>query len=111
MNFGRRTALHLATIKAARQIAQEIEKAGLDNLKVLAENSISIVGAYLDYCSAQEKKEIRSGLSMVINWGVTPDMLLTEIARQMPELAPIMEGREGYKQGEIKKLEEFLRGG
>ncbi|GAI68114.1 unnamed protein product, partial [marine sediment metagenome] len=29
--------------------------------------------------------------------------------RQMPEIAPIMEGKEGYKKTEIEKLEQFLK--
>jgi hypothetical protein len=29
----------------------------------------------------------------------------------MPELAPIMEGREDYKQSEVQNLERFLKEG
>ncbi|GAI84318.1 unnamed protein product, partial [marine sediment metagenome] len=35
--------------------------------------------------------------------------LLEEVARQQPELAPIMEGKEGYKRSEIQNLEAFLK--
>jgi len=40
---------------------------------------------------------------------VTPDMILTELTRQMPAIAPIIDGREGYKKGEIEKLTAFLK--
>lgn len=109
-SFMQRSARHFLLIKAARQIRQEIEKAGLDNLKILAEAGISIVGTYLNGCSAQEKATYRRDLNALMQMGVTVDMLLTEIAGQMPELAPIMQGKEGYKQSEIKKLEAFIRG-
>ncbi|GAI08161.1 unnamed protein product, partial [marine sediment metagenome] len=47
----------------------------------------------------------------LVQMGVTPDMLLEEVARQMPELAPIMEGRDDYKKTEIQNLEKFLKEG
>jgi len=108
-DFMKRSARHFMVIKAAREIRQEIEKAGLDNLKILAENGRSIVGIYLNGCSAQEKARYRRDLNILFQMEVTPDMLLDEIARQMPEIAPIMEGKEGYKRGEVEKLEAFVR--
>ncbi len=108
-DFMARSARHFILIKAARQIRQEIEKAGLDNLKVLANAGRSIVGTYLNGCSPQEKATYRRELNALLQMGVTADMLLEEIVRQMPELAPVMEGKEGYKQTEIKKLELFLQ--
>ena len=110
-SFMKRSAKHFLTIKAAREIKQEIEKAGLDSLVLLANNGVSIVGTYLQGCSPQEKATYRRDLNTLLQMGVTPDMLLGEIARQMPELAPIMEGKEGYKKSEIQNLERFLREG
>ncbi|MBA7558419.1 hypothetical protein ES708_00022 [subsurface metagenome] len=107
-DFMARSARHFVLIKAARQIRQEIEKAGLDNLKILANAGKSIVGTYLNGCSPSEKKRRKQELSALLQMGVTADMLLEEIAGQMPELAPVMEGKEGYKQSEIKNLELFL---
>ena len=107
-SFMQRSAKHFAVIKAARQIKQEIEKAGLDNLKILAENGRSIVGTYLNGCSPEEKKKHKQELGILIQMGVTPGMLLDEVARQMPELAPIMQGREDYKKIELQNLERFL---
>ncbi len=109
MTFMARTARNFMIVKAARQIRQEIEKAGLDNLKILAEKGISIVGTYLNGCSPQEKATYRRDLNALFQMGVTPDMLLSEIARQMPEIAPIMEGRDDYKKAEIQNLEAFLK--
>ena len=108
-SFMQRSARHFVLIKAARQIRQEIEKAGLDNLKILAEAGKSIVGTYLNGCSPQEKAMYRRDLNALLQMGVTPEILLSEVARQMPELAPIMEGKEGYKLSEIRNLLSFLK--
>ena len=109
-NFMARSARHFMLIKAARQIKQEIEKAGLDNLKILADAGKSIVGTYLNGCSPKEKATYRRDLNALVQMGVTPDMLLQEISRQLPELKPIMEGKATYKQSEIRELETFLSG-
>ena len=109
MTFTSRVAQHFVVIKAARQIRQEIEKAGLDNLKILAEAGKSIVGTYLNGCSAPEKATYRRDLNALFQMGVTPDMLLGEVTRQMPILAPIIEGKEGYKKAEEEKLLSFLK--
>ena len=111
MTFMARSARTFMMIQAARQIKGEIEKAGLDNLKILADAGISIVGTYLQGCSPQEKAEYRRELGALLQLGVTPDMLLEEIARQMPEIAPIIQGREDYKKRETQNLERFLKQG
>ena len=110
-SFMERSARHFLTIKAAREFKKEIEKAGLDNLKILADSGISIVGTYLNGCSDQEKARMKRDLNALLQMGVTTDMILSELTRQMPEVAPIMEGKEGYKKTEIQKLEAFLREG
>ena len=107
-SFMERSARHFLTIKAAREFKKEIEKAGLDNLKILADSGISIVGTYLQGCSPQEKTTYRRDLNALVQMGVTPEMLLTEVARQLPELAPIMQGRDDYKKSEVQNLERFL---
>ena len=109
MTFMQRSARRFLVIKAAKEFKKEIEKAGLDNLMILVEAGKSIVGTYLQGCSPQEKAKYRRDLNDLFQMRVTPDMLLEEIARQMPELAPIMEGKEGYKKSEIQKLDAFLK--
>ncbi len=111
MTFASRVAHHFLTIKAAREIGKEIEQAGLDNLKILAEAGKSIVGIYLDGCSPSEKARIKRDLNALLQMGVTPDMLLEEVARQMPELAPIIESKQDYKKIELQNLERFLKEG
>ncbi|GAI66970.1 unnamed protein product [marine sediment metagenome] len=96
---------------AAKEIKKEIEQAGLDKLKELADLDISIVEIYLKSRSTQQEAKLRWQLNALLGMGVTFDMLLEEVARQMPELAPIMGGREGYKQSEIQNLERFLKEG
>ena len=110
MSLTERAARNILAIKAARKIGKEIEKAGLDDLKTLADAGISIVGTYLNGCSPQEKATHRRDLGVLAQMGVTADMILTEVARQMPELAPIMEGKEAYKKSEIQKLQIFIEG-
>jgi len=109
-SFMQGSAKHFLVIKAARQIKQEIEKAGLDNLKILAEAGRSIVGTYLNGCSPKEKATYSRDLHTLLQMGVTPDMLLTELVRQLPELQPIIEGKPDYKKSEIENLERFLKG-
>jgi len=110
-SFMGRSARNFLMIKAAREIRQEIEKAGLDNLTTLANAGKSIVKTYLNGCSPREKAIYKRDLNALMGMGVTADMLLDEISRQMPVLAPIMEGREGYKKSEIQNLELFLKEG
>lgn len=106
----KRSAKHFLLIKAAREIRKEIEKAGVDNLKTLADAGISVVGTYLNGCSPQEKATYRRDLNALLQMEITPDMLLSEIAKQMPEIAPAIEGKEGYKKTEVEKLLSFIKG-
>ena len=106
-----RTLKRLALIKAVREIRKEIEKAGLDELKIKADNGISIISTYLNDCSPKERARYRRDLNALLQMGVTPDMLLAELARQMPEIAPIMDGKDDYKKTEIQNLERFLKQG
>jgi len=109
--FGSRAAKHFLLIKAAKELKKEIEKAGIDNLKSLADAGKSIVSIYLNGCSPQEKARIRRDLNILQQMGATPEMILTELTRQMPELAPIIEKRPDYKKTEVQNLERFLKEG
>ena len=108
-SFMARSARNFLVIKAAKEFKKEIEKAGLDNLKILADAGISIIATYLAGCSPQEKARYKKDLGALFQMGVNPDMLLEEITRQLPELAPIMEGRKDYKKSEVQNLESFLK--
>ncbi|MBA7705687.1 hypothetical protein ES703_114523 [subsurface metagenome] len=110
-SFSARTAKHFFKIQAARQIKGEIEKAGVDNLKILAENGRSIVGTYLNGCSPQEKATYKRDLNALLQMGVSADMLLEEVIKQMPEIAPLIESKQDYKKSEIQNLERFLKEG
>ena len=103
-----RTAKHFFAIKAARKIREEIEKAGMDNLKILADKGISIIETYLKGCSPEEKAIYKRDGNTLLQLGVTPDMVMEELVGQNEELATIMEGRKDYKQSEISKLKAFL---
>ena len=106
-----RSARKFMLIKAARQIKEEIEKAGLDTLKTLAEKDISIVSTYLNNCSSEEKATHRQDLNLLLRMGVTVDALLDEVARQMPGIAPTIKNKPAYKRTEIVEIERFLKGG
>ena len=108
MSFLDRTAKHFLTIKAARQIGEEIEKAGIDNLKALADAGKSIIGIYLKGCTPEEKKRIRQDGNTLLKLGVTLEMVLEELVGQNEKLANIMGKREDYKKRELKNLEQFL---
>ena len=108
--FTQRAARHLLAIKAAKEIKKEIEKAGIDNLKILAERGVSIISTYLQGCSPKEQEDHRRNFNRLLAMGVTPEMVLDEVSRQMPELAPIIAGKEGYRKAELQKIGQFLKG-
>ncbi|GAI64723.1 unnamed protein product, partial [marine sediment metagenome] len=47
----------------------------------------------------------------LLQMGITADMVFTELVRQLPEIAPIIDEREDYKNSEIQKIEAFLKEG
>ncbi len=108
MTFMERSVKHYLAIKAARQIREEIEKAGLDDLKAVADAGKSIIGIYLKSCSPEEKKRLKQDGNTLARMGVTPEMVLAELAGQNEELSSIMEKRKDYKRSEISNLKAFL---
>lgn len=109
--FMQRSARYFFVIKAAKEIKKEIEKiekARPGSLKTLAEAGISIVHTYFNGCSAQERARYRRDLNTLLQMGITADMVLTELVKQMPDLALIIEGKQDYKSSEIQHLERFL---
>lgn len=111
MTFTRRVARQIVVIRAARQVKQEIEKEGLDTLKTVADAGRSIVDIYLSDRSPSEKARIRRDLNALLQLGITVEMVLDEVALQVPELAPLMSGRDGYRRSETEKLMAFLKEG
>jgi len=107
--FRARAARKFLIIKAAKEFKREMEKAGLDNLKTLADAGTSILHTYLNGCSAQEKARLRRDLNTLQELGATADMIINELTLQMPKLASIMEAKEGYKESEIQKVMAFLK--
>jgi hypothetical protein len=111
MSIMERSVKIFSARKAAREIKKEIEQAGLVNLKFLAERNISIVGTYLNGCSPEKKTEVKRGLASLLAMGVTMDMLLEQLGQLMPELAPLLVGREAYKKSELQEIEKFIQEG
>jgi len=92
-----------------RNLKKEIEQAGIENLKTLVEAGVSIVGTYLNGFSPREKAQKRRELQNVLSMGITNDMIIDELTRQITELGPIMAGREAYRKAELAKIDEFLK--
>ena len=103
------TARHFLIIKAAREIKAEMEKIGLDNLKVLAEAGHDIANTYLKGCSAEGIAKSKQKFNYLLQMGITADMIIAELTRQMPELVPIMEGSGDYIKKELEKLISVLQ--
>jgi len=104
-------ARHFVIIKAAREIKSEIEKVGLDNLTILAEAGHDIADTYLKGCSAKGIAESKRKFNQLLQMGITVDMIMAELTRQMPEIVPIMQEREGYIKKELGKLVSVLMEG
>ncbi len=104
------TAKKFAIKQAARKISKKVQKAGIDTLVKLGNAGVSIVGTYLNACSSREQAEHRSDINNLLRMGITFDEVLDEVARQIPQLSPIIKKQE-YKQKELQKIEEFLKGG
>lgn len=108
-NLKERVARNILAIKAAREIIKEIEELGVDDLKRLADTGQSIVGIYLSRCSPERKVTIKRYLNELLQMGVTPDMILDKVARQMPELAPIIKSMDSYRKAQIETIMSFLK--
>jgi len=116
MTFMQRSVKHFLVTKAVKEIKQEIEKVKLDDgtsgvaaLKILADAGISIIGTYLNGCAPAEKATYRRDLNALLQMGVTIDMLLDEVSRQLPEVLPLMKGKDKYREMELQKIREFLK--
>jgi len=104
------TAKKFAIKTAARRIGNEVLKAGLDNLLTLGNAGVSIVATYLNGCSPQEQAQHRADINALLRMGITFEEVLDEVARQIPQLFPIIQKQE-YRQKELQKITEFLKGG
>lgn len=110
MSLLQRTAKYFLLIKAATEIKQRAEIIGIDKVKNMIENGESITEMYLNESSGAKKAEKRREANQLLESGITPEMLFNELISQMPELAPIIEGKDGYIQSETIKIEAFVKG-
>jgi len=111
MGLLQRTAMYFMLIKAATEIKQKAESIGLDKVKSMVENGESIVDMYLSESSEAKKVKRRQDANLLVQAGITPEMLWEEVVKQLPELGAIIEGKDGYVQSEIKRIEAFVKGG
>lgn len=109
-NILQSTARYFVLIRAVSDIKNRAMKIGIDNIKTLVEAGRSITEIYLEDSSPDKKIQKRREASALIEMGITPEEIWEELIRQMPELKPIIEGRDDYIKSEMKKIEAFVKG-
>ncbi len=109
-NILQSTAKYFLLIKAAADIKNKAKEIGMDDIRTLVEAGRSITEIYLNGCSEEKKVQKRREATALFQMGVTPEMLWEEVIRQLPELGPILEGKDDYLKSEFKKIEAFVKG-
>ncbi len=104
------TARYFVLIRAVTDIKDRARKIGIDNIKTLVEAGRSITEIYLEDSSPDKKMQKRREANALIEMGITPEEIWEELIRQMPELKPIIEGKDDYIKNEMKKIEAFVKG-
>ena len=104
------TARYFVLITAAKDIKNKAREIGIDKIKTLVEAGRSITDIYLESISADKKIEKKRQANALVKMGITPEELWGEVIRQIPELAPIIEGKDEYIKSEMKKIEAFIKG-
>ena len=106
----RSTARYFVLIRAVTDIKNKAKEIGIDNIKTLVEAGRSITEIYLEDCTADKKAQKRREANALLEMGITPEEIWKELIRQMPELEPIIKGKDDYIKSEIKKIEDFVKG-
>lgn len=106
----RSTARYFVLIRAVTDIKNKAREIGIDDIKTLVEDGRSIIEIYLKDCSPDKKIQKRREAQMLLETGITPEEIWEELIRQMPELAPIIKGKDDYMRAEMKKIEDFVKG-
>jgi len=104
------TGRYFVLIRAATDIVNKAKEIGVDNIRTLVDAGRSITEIYLESCSPDKKVQKRREAHMLLEVGITPEELWKEVIRRMPELKPIIEGKDDYIQAEMKKIEAFVKG-
>ena len=104
------TVRYFVLMKAATDIVNKAKQIGIDDIKTLVDAGRSITEIYLESCSPEKKVQKRREAHMLLEVGVTPEELWKEVIRRLPELEPIIEGKDDYIRAEMKKIEEFGKG-
>ena len=104
------TARYFVLITAAKDIVNKAKEIGIDDIKTLVEAGRSITEIYIDSISPDKKVAKRQQAKALIEMGITPEEVWEEVTRRMPELEPIIKGKDDYMRAEMKKIEEFLKG-
>jgi len=106
----RSTARYFVLIRAVTDIKNKAKEIGIDNVKTLVEAGRSITEIYLNDCPPDKKAQKRREANALLEMGITPEEIWKELIRQMPELVPIIEGKDDYVKSEMKKIEAFVKG-
>lgn len=109
-NILQNTARYFVLIRAVADIKSKTREIGIDNIKTLVEADRSITEIYLEGISVDQKAQKRREANTLLEMGITPEEIWEELIRQMPELKPIIEGRDDYIKSEMEKIEAFVKG-
>lgn len=105
-----RTARNFILLRAVTDIKNKANQIGIDNVKTLVKDGRSITEIYLSDCPPDKKVQKVREANALVEMGITPEEIWKELIRQMPELAPIIEGKDDYIKSEMKKIEAFIKG-
>jgi len=109
-NILQSTARYFVLIKAATDIVNKAKQIGIDDIRTLVDAGRSITEIYLESCTPDKKVQKRREASMLLEMGITPEELWEEVIRRLPELEPIIKGKDDYIRAEMKKIEAFVKG-
>jgi len=109
-NILQSTARYFVLIRAATDIKNKAKEIGINDIRTLVEAGRSITEIYLESISADKKIQKRREAKVLLEMGVTPEELWQEVIRQMPELSPIIKGKDNYIKSEMQKIEAFVKG-
>ena len=110
MDILRSTARYFVLIRAVTDIKNKAKEIGIDNIKTLVEAGRSITEIYISSIPEATKVQKRREANALVEMGITPEELWKEVLRRLPELEPIIKGKDDYIRAEMKKIEAFVKG-
>ena len=107
----RSTARYFVLIRAAQDVVNKAREIGIDDIRTLVEAGRSITEIYASSISDAKKVQKRREANTLVEMGITAAEVWQEVLRRMPELGPIVEGKDDYIKSEMQKIEQFVKEG